>query len=436
MTTAAAPWPRPQRGPSPGATPGSEPAPEHLTLGTIAAFAGGVFMLLTFSQGWELPLTGGVNEEPQSALLRALYFPAYAVALALLATTPWTVIRAMIRQPFMIALMVIVAASMLWSVSPDQTSRRIIANYCTTLAGVVLAARWRWSRLAEVIATAFAILAVCCLFTGLFVPSLGRMTELFPGAWRGLWPEKNAMGSNMAFAFTACAAAAVLNPPRAKFWWAFAALAFGLLLATTSKTSLVSLCLGVGGMVFIALVRRGPASAVAATWAGIVGVGLIAAVVAFASGAFLGLLGKDATLTGRTKIWEAVGRQIQERPWQGYGYGAVWDEEGHWGPLAKITKVAGFRAHHAHNSWLEQWLGLGLFGLIAWAMLFIQTWTSAIIAIYRDRGAYLAVPFLIVYSLETLTESVANTYNDMRWTMFVAMAVKLAFSDRELDKAR
>ncbi|MBS0410838.1 MAG: O-antigen ligase family protein, partial [Proteobacteria bacterium] len=162
MTTYAALRPAPRAG--------GRPRDERLTLPVIAAFAGGVFMLLTYSQGWEMPLTGEEAEASQSALLRALYFPAYAVGLALAAAIPWRAFRALIRQPFLIAILMIVAASLLWSVSPDQTMRRIVANYCTTLSGVVLAARWRWASLAEVIATAFAILAVCSLFTGLFVP--------------------------------------------------------------------------------------------------------------------------------------------------------------------------------------------------------------------------------------------------------------------------
>jgi O-antigen ligase len=416
------------------AAPLQAPARSHVTLPTILSFVGGVFILLTYSQGWEMALSGGQPEESQSALLRAIYLPAYGVGLLLMAASFGNTVRALIRQPFLIAIMVIVAASILWSWSPEQTQRRIIANYCTTLGGVVLAARWRWSALAELIAASFAILAVGCLVMALFVPSLGVMHELFPGAWRGLWTEKNAMGSNMAFAAAACAAAAVLNPSRARLWWACAALSLVLLLATTSKTSLVSLILGLGGMVFIALIRRGPASAVASSWAGLVGVGLIVSMLLFASDVFLGLLGKDATLTGRTKIWEGVRRVIEDSPVWGYGYGAVWDDESRWGVLAKITKIAGFRAHHAHNSWLEQWLGLGLVGLTGWALMFIQTMTTAVIAIYRERGAYLAVPFLIVYGLETLTESVAVTYNDMRWTIFVALAVKLAFPDRELDR--
>ena len=54
---------------------------------------------------------------------------------------------------------------------------------------------------------------------------------------------------------------------------------------------------------------------------------------------------------------------------------------------------------------------------------------SAIVAVYRDKGAYLALPFLVVYSLMSLTESIAVTYNDFRWVIFTAIAVKLAWPD-------
>lgn len=42
-----------------------------------------------------------------------------------------------------------------------------------------------------------------------------------------------------------------------------------------------------------------------------------------------------------------------------------------------------------------------------------------------------ALPFLVIYSLLTLIESLAVTYNDVRWTIFVALAVKLAWRGRE-----
>ncbi|HYE47761.1 MAG TPA: O-antigen ligase, partial [Caulobacter sp.] len=260
---------------------------------------------------------------------------------------------------------------------------------------------------------------------------LGKMQALFPGAWRGLWLEKNALGGNMAMGFGILAAAALLVPQRRWLWGGLAGLALLLVLMSTSKTALVSLALGVGALGFIWIVRRGPASATMATWAAVVGGLLLAAFLVFAADVFLGYLGKDATLTGRTKIWAAIWRQIEERPWTGYGYAAVWDDKSGWGPLAWITKEAGFKASHAHNAWLEQWLGMGYPGLIAWALFYLQAIGAAIVAVFREKGAYLALPFLVIYSLTTLTESFAVSYNDFRWVIFVALAVKLALPDRD-----
>jgi O-antigen ligase len=400
----------------------------------IALFGLAVFALLVFSGGWELPAVGENATEAGSAILRVGYLPAYAAGFALIALRPGSTLRVVIRQPFLVVLLTVAVASMFWSVNPDQTVRRCFALVCTTLGGVALAARFRWPQLAEVMGAAFAVLIVACFVVCLAVPRIGVMTELFPGAWRGLWREKNGLGGLMAFGFCILSAAALLNPRRARLWWAFAGLAVVLVLMSTSKTSLVSLVLGAGAVGFVLVARRGPAVGTAATWAGVTGVVLLVAFSLFAADVFFAILGKDATLTGRTKIWSAVMREIQDRPWQGYGYSAVWGDKSGWGPFAWICKNAGFQAQHAHNSWLEQWLGLGLVGLIAWGLFYLQTMTLAVISVFRDRGGgLLAFPFLVVYSLVSLTESIAVVYNDFRWVLFVAFAAKLAFPDREVQ---
>jgi exopolysaccharide production protein ExoQ len=395
------------------------------------AFAAAVGMLLIYSQGWELMLVGAGPDDAiaESSLIRSLFIPAYAAGVALMALCPGRLAAGLVRQPPLIALVAIAIVSMLWSVSPDQTPRRVFALVFTTLSGAVLAARYSWAQLAEVVGATFVILAVASLVTGLFVPSIGRMSDIFPGSWRGLWLEKNSFGGMMAFGAGICAAAAQLNPRRARLWWTGAALSFGLVIMSTSKTSLMAAMIGAGAMGLVALARRGAAGGVAATWLAVAALALGAAVMVFASDAVFGLLGKDATLTGRTRLWAAIMRQIDERPWQGFGYGAVWDETGRWGPLAWITHDAGFVAHHAHNSWLEQWLSLGVIGLAAWGCAYLQTLGANIVALYRNRGACLALPFFVVYSLMTLTESIVMIYNDMRWVLFVAFAVKLGLGD-------
>ncbi len=400
---------------------------------SMALAAGAVAMLAIYSQGWVYPLFGeGPGVVAASGLIRALFFPAYLMGFVLIAAAPAQTLRAMARQPFLIAVLLIVAASYVWSIAPDQTARRVFAVYCTSLGGIVLAVRYRWSEMAEIMGACFAILALLSLAVCLAAPSVGVMQTLFPGAWRGLWAEKNAFGANMGLGFVIFVAAAALNAPRRGLWIAFAVLALGLVLMSTSKTSLVSLLLGLGGFALAAFARRGPAAGVAAAWVSVFGLLLVAGAFLFSADTVLAVLGKDATLTGRTQIWTAAMRQVAERPLTGFGYGTVWGESGPWGPLAKIVSEAGFKPNHAHNSWVEQWLGTGIVGLVAFSLTFAQAVVLCVVAVFRDRGAMLAAPILVVYGLMTFTESVGVVYNDLRWVLFVAIAVKLAWPDREV----
>jgi O-antigen ligase len=255
------------------------------------------------------------------------------------------------------------------------------------------------------------------------------MPDLFPGAWRGLWVEKNNLGGNMNVGFALCAAAAVLNPVRAKMWAAFAVLCVGLIVLSTSKTSLVVLLLTMGAFAFIALVKRGRASGVAMTWIAVAGLGLMALVLIFASEAVFALLGKDATFTGRTEIWEGVTRVAEMRPLTGYGYGAIWNNDDPYAPLARIVQTAGFKPEHAHNGWMELWLNLGVVGLVAFGLWFAEVWARTIWSIFTSRGAWMTFPILLGYSLAMLTESITLIWHDVRWMLFVMLAVKMAMGE-------
>ncbi len=78
------------------------------------------------------------------------------------------------------------------------------------------------------------------------------------------------------------------------------------------------------------------------------------------------VLHKDATLTGRTYLWDFAARLARARPVLGYGYGAFWrrgniDAEGLW-RWGGIASRGGF---NFHNAFVEMrvdmgWVGLGL----------------------------------------------------------------------------
>lgn len=129
--TASAAWARPG-------------AAERWTAVDLFAFVCGVVVILIFSQGWVTAL-GGDNPDSASGLLRAMAFPGYAAGLALIVLSPGETARALLRQPLLIVLMWVVAASFFWSIDPGETARRAVALVLTTICGVALAARFRWA---------------------------------------------------------------------------------------------------------------------------------------------------------------------------------------------------------------------------------------------------------------------------------------------------
>jgi O-antigen ligase len=385
--------------------------------------------MLIFSQMWLMLVSGPDGDPEASSLLRFLFMPAYVCILAVIALRWRAVIKGALHAPLILVMMGLVFASLTWSSNPDITSRRAVAVFFTTLGGITMGACFNWLGIARLLGLVTLIGAVGSVVMALGLPSYGVMHELFPGAWRGMWVEKNLLGDHMTQGFLFSIAAAMIDRRYRPLWLATAGLALLLVLMSTSKTSLVTLIMGCGAMGFVWLVKRGPVTAVTTSWLGVAGLAGLAALIVFGSDMLFSLLGKDATLTGRTKIWSALIRQINTRPWTGFGYSAIWDDKSDWAPMAWIAKDTGFIAHHAHNSWLEIWAGLGLIGLALWAVIFLVTWVRGIAAAYTSRGGYLVLPFLLAYSLVMLTESVVMIYNDFTWAAYVALAVRLSMGE-------
>ncbi len=385
------------------------------------AFALGVAVVLTFSQGWVMPLLGPNGDPEASGFVRALYAPGYLAGAVLAWSGRRRLVTLAARAPLLWPPLVVIALSCLWSIDPGVSGRRAVALGFTVLGGLGLAARFDWGELVEAVAAAFALLVLGSYGLGLGKPDWGRMTELFPGAWRGLWMEKNALGDFMAVGCTAFAAAAWLNPRRRWLWVGFGAMAVGLIALSTSKTSLVVALAGAGALGFTAVTRRGGVWTLAAAFAAVSALAAAGVVALTAGDAVFAMLGKDATLTGRTKVWAGALREAATRPWTGFGYGVVWTDEDRWSPRAWIFKYAGFTAHHAHNSWIETYLGLGRLGLGAVALMMLDVWARALASVARSPAAVFAIPFLTVYSLTMLTESVMLIYNDFYTTLLVAV---------------
>lgn len=364
----------------------------------------------------------GFAEPPGYA--RAFFLPVYAF-LAWAAWRDRTAAMAAARAaPLLIGLLALAFASTLWSIDSGATLRRAIWLALTMGFGLYLAWRYEWRDLIAVIASAFVVLIVGSLLLGALAPGVARMADEHPGAWSGLWTHKNTLGGIMALGVAACTAAAIAAPARRTLWLAAGLGALVLVLLSTSKTALLATLLGLAVMSAGIVVRRGLLPALLLVAGVLVAVIVGSAIVLLAPDLVVAALGRDLTLTGRTDIWQASARFVEAQPWLGYGYYAFWLPDD--GPAYWVRQEVMWQVSSAHSSWLELALGLGRLGVVLFALQLLATLRRGAHAMADERVGLWAPAFLAAFALYTFSESHALQANNLFWTIYVAVAARLA----------
>ncbi len=326
--------------------------------------------------------------------------------------------------PLLMTLLGLAFASVIWSIDSGATLRRSVWLALTMGFGLYLAWRYEWRDLIGVVAVAFLVLIAGSFALGLLAPGIGRMTFEHPGAWSGLWTHKNTLGGVMALGVAVLTSAAIADPHRRMLWAPGALGAFALVLLSTSKTALLASMLGLAIIGAGVAMRRGPVPAVLVCTAAGAGTVLAGAVMLLAPELLVLAIGRDLTLTGRTDIWEASTRFVEARPWLGYGYYAFWLAEN--GPAYWVRQAVMWQVSSAHSSWLELALGLGRVGVALFALQLIATLRRGAGALFDANAGLWAPAFLAAFALYTFSESHALQANNLFWTIYVAVAARLA----------
>ncbi len=130
--------------------------------------------------------------------------------------------------------------------------------------------------------------------------------------------------------------------------------------------------------------------------------------------------GKDATLTGRTELWNYALSRIPDHPVFGRGYQAFWiqgtpDAEAMW----RIGNTPGRSGFTFHNQYIELLIELGAIGFTA----FVITALSGFIGIMYKALVYSnhAVNCLAVLMLSLLTRSSVESVLSFPFSMFTAL---------------
>lgn len=327
--------------------------------------------------------------------------------------------------------------SVWWSASPAITFRRCVALFFTQVIGIYLYSEFDFEGVIELLALASIISILLSFIFSIFLPSYGIQHDgVYDGVWRGVYINKNSFGQNMVLfipLWLLLFLKKVKNDrSRGTLPFIFMMLSIILLIKSESKTSLV-VCLVILCMIPVCLVIRKNTILSIGLFFSIVTVSVVFIYNDFGIWqAMLESMGKDPTLTGRTKIWSLIIQAIEARPLLGYGYGAFF--QGFQGPSAFICNLMEFAIFEAHNGYLGITADLGIAGLLLFTLSLVTVgvrtlWFQARYKSYIIIFPFIFTTYLIIYNT---TESIAISQNLVTWIMYSLIATYISYESKNL----
>lgn len=314
-------------------------------------------------------------------------------------------------------------ASTFWSGDMLLTARRAIPFALAGLFGVFLAARVRDQRFLALLQIAFLALAVWSAVLALGFPAIGlEASSGHGGDWQGVFTQKNACGRAMVFALAALFCSGRMTAGRLGLLFLFSV---ELWLSGSRGAWMLGGAVVAAVLLFHVACRFDRPSRVAILGSMILGGVALGLLTTVDFGQLAPLLGRDATLTGRTEIWHQVWLAILHRPLLGYGFSAFW--RGSQPPSWQVVVALRFILFHAHNGFLEIWLELGVVGLLLFAAGFARAAWLLWPELRAGRFEEAAWPFavLLLTLLYDLDENTLLSFNGLFWILYVGALTRI-----------
>ena len=360
--------------------------------------------------------TGAVSEEMRGTL-RLLFIPVHLVIVVLALPRLRALLTLLLSSPSLVALLALVLASIAWSVSPAVSGRRVVALLLTTLLGLHFATAFSTRQRLLILSTSLAALLVLSAVVAVAAPDLGQSAY----GWRGVFTNKNTLGQFAALSILVFGCAAFADRRLKYLSVLLLPLAGTLLVLSDSMTSVTAALMVPLVFCFAASLRLAPYLAEAVFLCVLILAVLVAFGLVANSDAAFELLGRESTLTGRTDVWLSTMDMISARWWLGFGFGAFWASA----DAIYVWDAVGWKTPNAHNGVLELWLGLGLCGVLAFAVSFAATLARQLrgIRMLPAAAAYWGAGYLAIFLVFNISESLILEQNSLTWVLYVSLAV-------------
>jgi len=347
----------------------------------------------------------------------------YSIALALLIPRIKVALSLLKRRPELILLLALPIVSAVWSAEPEAVAKRAFAHFLTVTFCFYVATRYSPEDFFERLLVAFTIGIVASIFVAIALPDIGiAHDEANGGAWQGFYGHKAIAGRMCAF--TLFLSFLYKAQTRSFALLRLTAILCSILLCTMtqSRASWLLILFGFGAMAIVQCLRFSRLSAgIRIATAGSIVIMLIAlGIVSFNE--LLSSVGRDATFSGRTKLWDAaITVASDHHPWLGSGYRDFW-----LGPaaqdvaryLATWAKVPG----HGHNGYLDTWLELGWVGIAILLFFIVRTLFSVCGRAIKEPASNIWAAFAVfcmIFIVNNMSATVALRHTDVTWVLVI-----------------
>ncbi|OWY64831.1 hypothetical protein B7486_45125 [cyanobacterium TDX16] len=364
--------------------------------------------------------------------LQIPFYSIYITTFALILLRWRKIIQALVKGKLLLLLVAIAIVSILWSDAPAITLRRSLAVSGATSFGIYLATRYSQKEQLHLLAWTFGIAVLSSILFTIALPAYTIVPDPNSGAlgsvWQGIYIHKNVFGRMMTLS-TIVLAIVAFSPSQSRYLaWITFSLAVSQVILSFSTSSWIILAIVLALFPLYRALRWNFSWMLLLYIAVALFCGSLAVLITSNLDLVLNSLGKDLTLTGRTKVWSAVIEKIGERPWLGYGYSAFW--RGNEGASAYVRLASGWKVAFSHNGLLDLWLDLGFIGVSVYLIGFVKAYTQAITWMRWSKTSYglwhlilLTFIFLTNFSESTILKS-----NDIFWVLYTATYFSLSQS--------
>ena len=363
----------------------------------------------------------------------AIILTVFTIALVLIGSRIKSVLILCSRAKEFVVLAGLALGSCLWSQLPRISLLASLYFAINIMFAFYLYQRFNHRQVLQLLLNIGWICLVSSILLALFVPKYGISQVPTPGAWRGIYDHKNLCAEMTIFLLAAAFFAPAVGLLSRLFRIAYILLSVIVIFKTHSLTGWLLLAFLLAYVCVMRVVARFPKKDSVILFLLVILGGVLPLVIVAISNfkELMYLVGKDPTLTGRTRIWNAVLVSAMKRPLLGYGYKAFWN--GLQGESGNVLLANGWSFDQGHNGYLEVLLGFGALGLGVVLYSLIKAFRNALPCVFA-RNFYLSwcVCIVLLIAIHAMDEQTLAAPNNLGWILYIVASIGLADEARRI----